>query len=123
MSLRFLLVFPVLVVAASVCYGTTWGEVDVICPVCNTTNTFESPMSYGSYIYDSPSKFQYLFWPDTTNVSLYYCKHCHLTAFMGDFDKIEKDKIPQIRSALTSLRLKKQTVAYFDIPMSQRLNI
>jgi hypothetical protein len=96
--------------------GTTWVDVEVKCPVCGTTNLFQVPASYGSYVYQEPSKFQYVFWPATTTKFLYTCKHCHLTAYMGDFEAIPEDKIPALVKLL-------ELTPYYDIPMTERLPI
>src|SRR5262245_56434861 len=63
-------------------FATTWAPKEVNCPLCQTKNTFKEPMSWGSYIYSWPEKFQYIFWPLTDKPVLYCCKKCHLTAFM-----------------------------------------
>src|SRR4029077_13749626 len=79
-------IVPVLVLTAAVALlATTWGPVEVECPVCHTKNTFNSWMSYGSYVYGWPSKFQNIYWPATDSNSLHTCKHCYLTLFMGDY--------------------------------------
>ncbi len=45
--------------------GTTWADKEFVCPVCKTQNTFGVIMSYGTYIYQWPSKYQFIFWPMT----------------------------------------------------------
>jgi len=103
--------------------ATTWAPHDVVCPICKTTNTFMQPMSYGSYIYQWPSKYQYIFWPLTDSPVLYSCKKCHLTAFMWDFEDLPKDKLPSVERMLKDVPFSGKFEKYTEIPMSQRLLI
>ncbi|MBW1811504.1 MAG: hypothetical protein JRJ87_25170, partial [Deltaproteobacteria bacterium] len=86
-SISILGLLVVMAMSASV-IATTWGSKAVKCSLCGKETELEVIASYGSYIYRWPSKFQLLFWPRTTARFLYFCKHCHLTAYMGDFQKI-----------------------------------
>ncbi|MBW1811358.1 MAG: hypothetical protein JRJ87_24430, partial [Deltaproteobacteria bacterium] len=70
-----------------------------------------------------PSKFQLLFWPRTTARFLYFCKHCHLTAYMGDFQKIPEDKQAEIKKAIAPLIKKQPDKRYYEVPMDYRLEI
>src|SRR4030095_13491964 len=103
--------------------ATTWSPKEVVCPLCKTANTFMDVMSYGSYIYQWPEKFQLIFWPLTDNNVLYSCKKCRLTAFMWDFAEIPKEKLPVIKTKLDTMALKPVAEPYNKIPMSQRLDI
>jgi hypothetical protein len=113
----------VIVIAAGVLLATTWAPTMHECPVCHTKNSFSDIMSYGSYIYSWPSKFQDIFWPATDGNSLYSCKHCHLTLFMWDFKELPAAKIEDVRHALSSTSLEGKYERYTDIPMSKRLEI
>ncbi|HEU4386900.1 MAG TPA: hypothetical protein VFV34_03820 [Blastocatellia bacterium] len=103
--------------------ATTWAPKEVVCPNCKTTNTFQAIMSYGSYIYSWPSKFQYIFWPLIDSPVLYCCKKCRLTAFMWDFEQLPKDKFPAIQKQLNTAKLDGSFDVYTKIPMSARLLI
>jgi len=116
-ALAFCLIF-----AASTISITTF-EVIVICPVCKTSNKFYDYASWGSYVYQWPSKFQMIYWPHTDRVSLYTCKNCHLTLFMWDFKNLPKEKIPDIRSALAGVTLPEPKKDYTDVSMSDRLPV
>jgi hypothetical protein len=98
-------------------------EVTIECPVCKTSNQFLDYGSWGSYVYQWPSKFQMFFWPYTDNVSLYTCKKCHLTLFMWDFKDLPKDKIADVRSSWAGINLPSPTKTYTDVPMSDRLPV
>ncbi len=112
----------VLALAAAALGGspTTWAPKEFACPACDTRNTFQVIVSYGSYIYSWPSKYQYLFWPLTDENVLYSCKKCRLSALMGDFEKTPKDKLEAIREKLKGIELPEKD-EYFKIPMSRRL--
>jgi len=84
------LAVAVLTTAATL-VATTWTPSEVTCPICHTKNKFRTIMSYGSYVYGWPSKFQMVYWPSTDESSVYTCKECHLSAFMWDFEKIPAD--------------------------------
>jgi len=103
--------------------ATTWGNSPTPCGLCGKTVQMESIMSYGSYIYGWPSKYQLIFWPVTEERSVYYCKHCGFAAFMGDFQKIPKEKQEAIKKAIAPLVEKHTEKNYYEIPMSYRLKI
>lgn len=103
--------------------ATKWGAKEVICPICKTTNAFRAIMSYGGYIYNWPSKFQFIFWPLTHRFVLYSCKKCYLTCYMWDFEKIPKEKHEEIKKQLEGVTFDQDYDDYAKIPMSQRLYI
>ena len=103
--------------------ATTWAPKEVSCPLCQTKNTFMEVASFGTYIYQWPSRFQFVFWPLTDDNVLYSCKECRLTAFMWDFAEIPKEKLSEIRTKLNALSLTPLNVEYYKVPMSQRLDI
>jgi len=101
--------------------GTTWADEEFVCPVCKTKNTFGVIMSYGSYIYGWPSKYQVIYWPLTDGHVLYSCKKCYLSLLMWDFDKLPQEKLEVVRNALKGIEIKGNYKHYWEIPMSQRL--
>lgn len=123
--------------AAALAYGataraaavTTWFPQEFTCPVCKTKNTFLVVGSYGSYIYQWPSKFELLFWPVTDGASVYTCKKCHVSTFMWDFEELPKEKHAEVQKRLEGFKLDYARAAgeydqgadYIRIPMTQRL--
>lgn len=102
----------------------TWFPKDFTCPIDNEKNTFLVVGSYGSYIYSYPSKYQWLFFPYTDSPTYYICKKCHLTTYMWDFDKLPKDKIPELRKLLADVEVSKNyKKQYTEIPVTERLEI
>ena len=112
---------------------TTWFPKEFECPICKTKNIFMVWGSYGSYIYQWPSKYQLVFWPYTEAAAWYSCRKCRLTVFMGDFEKIPPEKIPDLRKALETTTLPPQPERsakdslekppYLDVPMPARLAV
>jgi hypothetical protein len=97
--------------------------VKVVCPICGTENEFFEYASYGSYIYQYPSKFQLVFWPHTWSATIYSCKKCHLSLFMWDFKEFPKDKVESTRKLLEDVKLSGEFKSYTDIPVSEKLQI
>jgi hypothetical protein len=113
----------VLLAAAVPLLAITTVQVKVICPVCGTANDFLDYASWGSYIYQYPSKFQLVFWPHTWSATVYSCKKCHLSLYMWDFKDFPKDKIDSTRKLLEDVKLSGEYKAYTDIPVSEKLQI
>ncbi|HEX7295128.1 MAG TPA: hypothetical protein VF251_05200 [Pyrinomonadaceae bacterium] len=109
----------------------TWFPEEVTCPICQTKQIFMVPGSWGSYIYQFPSKYQLIYWPHTDSPSWHSCKKCRYTAFMGDFKEIPKDKISAVSEMLKTVSLPEQKEVpakerewnqpYMTIPSSDRL--
>jgi len=104
-------------------FAVTTVPVKVKCPVCGVVNDFYDYASWGSYVYQWPSKFQMVFWPHTYPTSLYICKHCHFAAWMWDFKDLKPEKIGAVRAALTDIVSVPNTEKYLEVPMSIRLSI
>lgn len=104
-------------------FATTWSPQEFTCPIDNEKNTFQVVMSYGSYIYSWPSKYQWLFWPSTDSPTFYMCKKCHLATYMWDFDKLPKDKLVEIKKVLAGIKVSKQFKEYNEIPITERLEV
>jgi uncharacterized protein (DUF2225 family) len=117
------LALPFIGTFSTTAFATTWVEQEFTCPLCATKNTFRVIASYGSYIYSWPSKYQLIYWPVTDENSVYCCKKCHLSMFMWDYEKLDKDKIPAIKTLLQGVKLKTPANDYAKIPMSERLEI
>ncbi|MGQ9706643.1 MAG: DUF2225 domain-containing protein [bacterium] len=120
----YYLLFNVLIlISIGFLFATTWMPQDFICPICGKENTFNAIASYGSYIYQWESKFQYIFWPLIDFNVMYSCMKCHFTVFMWDFDKVPSNKIDAVKEVLKNEKLEKEYKEYYEIPMSERLEI
>jgi hypothetical protein len=108
----------------------TWGPIEVECPVCKTKNTFLQWMSFGSYVYQAPSKYQLVFFPFTADADWWSCKKCRYTTEAGEFKTVPADKLPALQKALAEITLPAQKEGpqkdpydcpYLGIPASDRL--
>jgi len=100
--------------------ATTWFDTEVDCPVCKTRNTVSEIGSYGSYIYQWPSRCQFIFWPATDDHAVFACSHCGYSTLMQDFAKLPADKHDAVKKALQGHSLPEAT-DYTRIPMTARL--
>ncbi len=121
--LRFLSVLLLTTVLFGNAFATTWSPQEFTCPIDNTKNTFLVIVSYGSYIYSWESKYQWLFFPQTDSPTFYTCKKCHLTTYMWDFDKLPKEKLPEIKKILSGIKVSKDFKDYQELPVTERLEI
>ncbi len=103
--------------------ATTWGPVEKECPICRTKSRYFDIASYGSYVFDYPSKYEYIFWPYTDGKVVYSCRKCWFSCFMWDFKDIPESKHSDIRKFLDSLDLHETNGDYYVVPMSYRLLI
>jgi tetratricopeptide (TPR) repeat protein len=118
---RIFIVF--LCMITGVVSATTWAPVEKECPICHTRSTYYGIKSAGSYIYEYPSKFEYIFWPYIDNRVVYTCRKCWFSCFPWDFLDIPKDKHTAIRRILDSIALFETNGDYYVIPMSYRMEI
>jgi hypothetical protein len=110
-----------LLCGAAVAAATTWFPDEVECPLCETTNEFQVVGSYGSYIYDWPSKYELIFWPDTESQTLYSCKKCKFTCFMYDFADPPQGKLAVLQDVADDIDFGDGYMEYTDIPVMDRL--
>jgi hypothetical protein len=120
---RFAAVFVLVVGLFSNALATTWFPQDFTCPIDNEKNTFQVWGSYGSYVYSYPSKYQWLFFPWTESPAYYTCKKCHFSTFLGEFNAVPKDKIPEIKKLLAGVKISKNFKDYMELPVSERMDI
>jgi len=120
---RIFLIISAFITLAFTISSTTWYPVEHTCPVCNDTYEYQQIASYGSYIYQSPSKYQYVYWPLTESQSIYSCPNCHFSTYMWDFDTIPKNKIDTITNFLETVNIDNNSNDYLDIPITIRLEI
>lgn len=122
-TLRLISAFLLTSLFAINSFAITWFPEEFTCPIDNTKNTFLVIGSYGSYIYSYPSKYQWLFFPRTDSPTFYLCKKCHLATYMWDFDKLPKDKLPELKIVLENVKVSKAFKEYTEIPVTERLEI
>lgn len=120
---RIVLIIGVIFLLTFNVNATTWFPAEHTCPVCKHKHEYQEIGSYGSYIYNWPSKYQYVYWPLTDNPSVYCCPKCHFSTYMWDFDSIPENKVDTLTKFLSTVKLKKKYKDYLDIPMTTRLEI
>jgi len=103
--------------------GITTFPVKMKCPICGEENEFYEYASWGSYVYQWPSKFQMVFWPHTYSTSMYICKRCHYTTWMWDFKDARPEKTADLRKILSEFSDVPKFDKYGKVPMSVRLGI
>lgn len=124
MKKKTILITTISFVFIGILFATTWYDVKVNCPVCNQENTFQQISSYGSYIYQWPSKYQYIYWPVTETYSVYTCKHCYYSALMWDFESVSGDTLKKIKSALDGVHIELAAKKnYLEIPVSKKVEL
>jgi len=75
-------------------FATTWGRPEERPdPVIDgATCAVSEPMSWGSYIYQWPSKYDQVFFPLTDEHGIWFCRESGFTAFIGDFELLPGEK-------------------------------
>jgi uncharacterized protein (DUF2225 family) len=120
---KLFMTFAIIFAFTTTIPATTWGPEKHKCPICGKVNTYYEIMSYGGYIYQWPSKFQYVFWPLTDIQSIYCCPDCYFATYMWDFDSIPETKKDTLQLYLQTVKLNGKYRSYIDIPMTTRLSI
>ena len=103
--------------------ATTWFPSKHTCPICKHEHEYQEIGSYGGYIYQWESKYQYVYWPLTDSPSVYCCPDCYFSAYMWDFDSIPVNKTDTIRAYLATIKRDEKYKTYLEIPMITRLEI
>jgi len=122
-TLRVSSVFLLTCVFFSSSFAITFFPQEFTCPIDGQKNTFQVVGSYGSYIYSDPSKYQWLFFPQTSGTTYYICKKCHYTAYSWDFDKLPKEKIADVKKVLAGVKFSMIFEDYLKSPLEERLEI
>jgi uncharacterized protein (DUF2225 family) len=120
---KIIFIFGLFMIITNSITATTWFPAEHICPICKKKNNYQEIGSYGGYIYQWESKYQYIYWPNTDNASVYCCPNCHFSVYMWDFDSIPENKIDTITKLLSTIKLDGDYKDYREIPMTIRLEI
>lgn len=100
-----------------------WLPAPKVCPNCMHKSEYQVNVSYGDYIYYTPSKYQYIYFPYTDPRSVYCCSKCYYSAYMWDFDSIPANKTDTIKVFLSTVKFDKTYKDYLEIPILKRLEI
>lgn len=99
MKFRFL-VGAISLILFSASHATTWGPTTVKDPIGGGECEVYEPASYGSYIYDWPSKYDGVYWPFTDHHWIWQCSESGYLSFGDDFAELTDDEISRIRTYL-----------------------
>jgi hypothetical protein len=102
--------------------ATTWADETVTCPLCGAKVDVKAVASFGSYIYNWPSKFQMVFWPFTESEAIYFCGKCHLAGLL-ELPALAADKKEAVRKAIAAVKQAQPAKAYTEIPAAYRLEV
>ena len=100
---KHLLIGIALALPAFPSLATTLSELEVDDPIApgQTCRVLE-PASYGGYIYYSPSRFDFVFWPLTEAAGVWHCDRSGFTALIGDFEGLSESEVTAIRAHLAT---------------------
>ena len=99
-------------------------DVAVTCPVSGPVPEFKVPASFGTYVYQDPSRLHEGVCPATTDMFLYTCRRCHLTTYMQAFAPLTAAPITALAAMLErDGEIQGALVPYYDIPIDVRLGL
>jgi len=96
--------FACLILAcAPAAHAITFKDTTVDDPIASGAQcNVKEPQSWGGYIYQFPSKWDFAFWPKTEGIGLWFCETSGFTAFIGDFDEMTDAEKTAIRAWLAT---------------------
>lgn len=97
--MRYLITF-LLLITASFVHATTWGEGTAVDPISGKEIKVPEIASYGSYIYEWPSKYDGVFWPLTDEQYLRFSPDTGYIAFSRHFESITEEEKEKVRTFL-----------------------
>ncbi|UXI68687.1 hypothetical protein [Tahibacter amnicola] len=73
--------------------ATTWSSLTVEDPIRpGATCEVSEPASYGSYVYQWPSKYDQVFWPQIDETGIWFCAKSGFAALIGDFETLTESE-------------------------------
>lgn len=91
-AMKRILCIPALLLVACTAYATTWGPSSKIDPLTGEKISAHEIRSYGSYVYQWPSKYDLVFWPLTDERWICLNIKNGYGAFNDDFEKLADDE-------------------------------
>jgi len=87
--------------------ATTWVEIEVDDPIKKgSVCEVHEPASFGTYIYQWPSKYDQVFWPLIDRNGIWYCRESGFTAFIGDFEDLSYEE----KEAISKYLIEKKNI-------------
>lgn len=89
--------------ASAAAQNTKWTEKSLPDPILPGAKCeVATPGSFGSAIYEAPSKFDQVFWPITSPDGIWFCRQSGFAAFVGDFVGIDAEQRSAIAGFLAA---------------------
>jgi len=82
-------------------YATNWGQTTIEDPISGGDCDAFEIVSYGSYIYDWPSKYDGVYWPFTDSHWIWQCPESGYLSFGDDFSELTEAEIGRISAYLS----------------------
>lgn len=98
-------------------WATIFSPDEVDDPFSNSKCSAQGIVSYGSYIYDWPSKFDAVYWPHTERQWIWTCSDSGYVSFGGDFEDLDDENLPIVLALLNESELEIND----DTPLDQLL--
>jgi ankyrin repeat protein len=70
----------------------SWGDKEVVDPINGVTITVQEPLSWGSYIYHWPSKYDGVYWPHVDENWIWFSPSSGYTSFGNDFAELDEEE-------------------------------
>lgn len=103
MKFRFIILSSLLltlIAMTGISFSTTWVPSESTDPLSGEKVPSQTIMSYGTYIYDWPSKYDLVFWPLIDENWIVINPGNGYTAFSGDFEKLTEEEKRSLKSWL-----------------------
>ncbi len=84
-------------------HATTWANTTVDDPFADATCDVSEPASFGSYVYDWPSKYDAIYWPYTESRWIWVCPTSGYVSFGDDFSELTEEEKSRIKPALAQM--------------------
>ncbi|KAA3639523.1 MAG: hypothetical protein DWP95_10210, partial [Proteobacteria bacterium] len=105
------LLMAITLLIPAIAVSTTWREAEVDDPInIGEKCSVSKPGSYGSYIYQWPSKYDQVFWPFIDANNIWFCKYSGYVSFMSDFADLDKSEKESISAYLKNHKLEEPSV-------------
>lgn len=85
------IVVCVIILHATYSHATKWSETEVVDPISGEIIKVQSIASYGSYVYQWPSKYDVVYWPFTTENYIWFNPGSGYIAFGVDFATLKDE--------------------------------
>jgi hypothetical protein len=97
-----LIYFVITCIISGECWGTTVGNWNTLCPVCEKEITVLRVGSFGSYIFEWESKYDLIYFPYDDPEFIWMCAHCGYAQAAKDFDDLSRKEKRKLKDFLST---------------------